>query len=118
MTFFNKLAVLILIGVMIVTFCCVVKIDFDKEHAEYQRLELIQKYQINDIVYFKLDDRKGIVTNVKLHVRNHDIFYTVRTATDNAIGIDTAAGSGLAGNIQHFSPSAYTDIIVRQGELK
>lgn len=96
-----------------------IRTSMDRERAEYQELKSTAKYQINDIVYFKLDDRKGIITKVRIDTgRKWDIFYTVRVATNQTIGIDTSAGSGFLGSTSHTGPSVYTEVIVRQGELK
>lgn len=83
------------------------------------------KYSIGDIVYFKLNNQKGIVVETHdkhpdflLRPRGEHLYYTIKTGVDQSMGISTAAGSGAFGHTQHYPPDAFSISIVHEKELK
>jgi hypothetical protein len=79
-------------------------------------------FHIGEEVYYKLDNRKGIIVDYEPYYydkrRYETVTYSVKFAVDKSLGIDTAAGHGMLGDSDHYEPTLYPTIKCKEFELK
>jgi hypothetical protein len=74
------------------------------------------RYAVGDVVYMKVDDRKGVVSYCwNTHGSLYNVKFSVKSEGKGDINIATGAGIGSGGKIS--SEKLYVDLMIKEEEL-